>query len=261
MPELVEVEAYRLLLERAGLGRRIQTVEAPDAWYLKEGVTAEALQDSLEGRSFVGARRHGKLLLADTDGGPTVGLRFGMTGRLLVDGAAGVDRLVYGSDRDEHEWDRFVVRFDDGGHLAVRDPRRLGGVVLEPSTDHLGPDAAHLTLRELRPLLAASRAPLKAFVMDQSRIAGIGNLIADEALWRAGLDPARETRSLDHDEGRRLHRALRRTVDLLARRGGSHTGDLMPHRQPGGRCPDDGTELVRRTIGGRTTWSCPTHQR
>ncbi|HVM41544.1 MAG TPA: DNA-formamidopyrimidine glycosylase family protein, partial [Acidimicrobiia bacterium] len=202
---------------------------------------------------------HGKLLVAETDG-PSIGIRFGMTGRLLVDGRAGVDRLIYSSSREELAWDRFVLHFDDGGDLRVRDPRRLGGVVLEPTTDHLGPDAASLGVAELRDRVAASRAPLKAFLMDQSRIAGIGNLMADEALWRAGLDPARETRSLSGDEVRRLHRAVRTTVDVLTRRGGSHTGDLMPHRTPGGHCPKDGTELVRRTVGGRTTWSCPTHQ-
>ncbi|MDQ3980243.1 MAG: formamidopyrimidine-DNA glycosylase, partial [Actinomycetota bacterium] len=92
------------------------------------------------------------------------------------------------------------------------------------------------------------------------RLAGVGNLAADEALWRAGLDPARPAGSLTAAERRRLHRHLRQTLADLLAQGGSHTGDLVPHRRPGGLCPKDGTPLVRRTVGGRTTWSCPRHQ-
>ena len=103
-------------------------------------------------------------------------------------------------------------------------------------------------------------APLKARLLDQGRIAGVGNLIADEVLWRAGLDPTRPAASLDANELRRLHRHLHRTVGDLIERGGTHTIDLLPHRVPGGMCPRDGAPLVRRTVGGRTTWSCPVHQ-
>ena len=97
--------------------------------------------------------------------------------------------------------------------------------------------------------------------MDQQRIAGLGNLLTDEALFRAGIDPARPAMSLDGDEIDRLHRAIRTTLRTLQRRGGSHTGDHMPARFPGGICPRDGAVLVRRTVGGRTTFSCPLHQR
>ena len=97
--------------------------------------------------------------------------------------------------------------------------------------------------------------------MDQRRLAGVGNLAADEALWRAGLDPRREAGSLDANELRRLHRHLRKTMEDLLNRGGSHTGDLMPERASEGVCPKDGKPLVRDTVGGRTTWFCPHHQR
>jgi formamidopyrimidine-DNA glycosylase len=183
-----------------------------------------------------------------------------MTGRLVVDGAAGVDQLLYSSLRDEEAWDRFVVGFDDGGDLRMRDPRRLGGVELDPDEARLGIDALTVRPAELAALLR-SAAPLKARLMDQARIAGIGNLLADEMLWRAGLDPSRPASSLEPAEVRRLHRHLRRTVDELIARGGSHTGDLQPARRPGGTCPRDGAPLVRRTVGGRTSWICPAHQR
>lgn len=256
MPELPEVEAYRRLAERA-LARRIVEVDAPDAWYLKGGADPTVLV----GRTFAAARRIGKLLLLDTDGdGPTLGLRFGMTGRLLVDGAAGVDRLLYSSDRELGAWDRFAVRFADGGDLRVRDPRRLGGVLLDPDVAAMGPDAVTVTAAELRRCLAGSAAPLKARLMDQARLAGIGNLLADEALWRAGLAPGRAAGSLTAAELRRLHRHVVGTLADLSERGGSHTGDLMAERGPGGVCPKDGTPLARATVGGRTTYWCPLHQ-
>lgn len=260
MPELAEVEAYRRLAEGV-VGRQVSEVVAPDAWYLKRGLTAAAAEAALEGRRLTGVRRLGKLLLIDTgDDGPVLGLRFGMSGRLVVDGAPVVDDFVYASNRPVEAWDRFTLRFDDGGDLRMRDPRRLGGVELDPEEARLGPDALVVGAAALARTLAASGAPLKARLMDQARLAGVGNLAADEVLWRAGLDPARPAASLSPAEVRRLHRHLRSTLGDLVARGGSHTGDLMAERRPGGVCPKDGTPLVRRTVGGRTTWSCPRHQ-
>lgn len=259
MPELIEVEYYRRLAERA-LDRTIAAVDAPDAWFLKRGLVAEAVTDALLGRTFTAARRIGKLLLLDVDDGSVLGLRFGMTGRLVVDDVAGIDELEYSSARREPAWDRFCVAFEDGGHLRVNDARRLGGVELDPDESRLGHDAVSITPSQLRAALDRSTAPLKARLMDQQRIAGLGNLVIDEVLWRAGLDPARPAGSLDAREQARLHRHLRRTVEDLLITGGSHTGRLQPARVRGGTCPKDGTPLLRRTIGGRTTYSCPVHQ-
>jgi len=270
VPELPEVEAYRRLGERV-VGRRVAQVVAPDTWYLKRGLTAAALAAAVEGRRLTAVRRTGKLLMYDTEhDGPVLGLRFGMSGRLVVDGAAGVDSLLYSSDqavppaqgaaRALARYDRFALRFDDGSELVMRDPRRLGGVELDPVEARLGPDALAVGPAALARALAGSRAPLKARLLDQSRVAGVGNLAADEALWRAGLDPTRPAGSLTPAELRRLHRHLRATMADLIAGGGSHSGELMAERRPGGVCPRDGTPLLRRTVGGRTTWSCPRHQ-
>ena len=256
----MEVEAYRALAERA-LGRTIARVDAPDAWYLKRGLTPTAARQALGGHRFTAARRIGKLLLLDTDRGPVLGLHFGMSGRLVVDGTAGVDRLMYSSDRALDGWDRFAVRFADGGDLRMRDPRRLGAVELDPDESRLGPDALALTPAELRRALTGSAAPLKTRLLDQSRLAGVGNLIADETLWRAGLAPTRPAGSLTPAELRRLHHHLRRTIADFIQRGGSHTGDLMAAREPGASCPRDGRPLLRETVGTRTTYWCPYHQR
>ena len=184
-----------------------------------------------------------------------------MTGRLLVDGVPGMEHLEYGSDREEPAWDRLILFFTEGGELRIRDPRRLGGVELDPDEDRLGPDALDITPAQLRDIVGSSRAPLKARLMDQHALAGVGNLLVDEALWRAGIDPARPASSLSPAEVRRLHRHLRATLVELGERGGSHTGDLQEERRRDGICPKDGTPLQRRTVGGRTTYSCPLHQR
>ena len=260
MPELIEVERYRQLAELA-LERKISEVIAPDGWWLKGGLSADVLSDALVGRHFLAARRTGKRLMLDTsDEGPVLGLKFGMTGRLLVDGRLGVEKLEYSSNKEVEAWDRIVVRFADGGDLRVRDPRRLGGAELDPAEGRLGPDAVGLNLAGLRKVLGDSRIALKARLMDQSKIAGLGNLLVDEALFQAGLDPARPAGGLDAQELRSLQRAIKATLRDLTKRGGSHTGVLQPARHRDGTCPLDGAPLLRRTIGGRTTYSCPVHQ-
>ena len=285
---MIEVESYRRLAEGV-VGRKIAAVDAPDGWFLKRGLEADALA-VIVGQQVMGARRIGKLLLLDLES-CTLGLRFGMTGRLFVDGTPGVDALLYSSARQNPRWDRFGLHFEpepdasaaapdgrrptqngdedaredgraDGARtLRVQDPRRLGGVELDPDATKLGPDAAAATLTELRARLRTSTAPIKARLLDQSTVAGIGNLIVDEVLWRAGIDPATESSALSVARVRRLHERLRATIAELTERGGSHTGDLMVARVPGGRCPRDGTPLKRSVVGGRTTWSCPRHQR
>ena len=276
MPELIEVEVYRRVAEQA-VGRRIAEVRTPDTWYLK-GTTAAELVAALTGATVTGTRRIGKLLMLDTDADHVLGLRFGMTGRLIVDernvaeggnnrgdraGSADVliGDLMYGSKRDEPEWDRFTMRFRDGGVLRMQDPRRLGGVELDPEEARLGPEASTITTAALREVLAGSTTALKARLMDQHRLAGMGNLLVDETLWRAGLDPAREAGSLSASEVRQLAAKVRSTIAQLSDRGGSHTGDLQIARTRGALCPRDGAALLRRTIGGRTTFSCPVHQR
>ena len=275
MPELAEVEAYRQLAERI-LGRNVAEVLAPDPWYLKQGLDAETITSLLVGRRFRRVRRIGKLLLLDLDGrgrGATahrghrfvpatvVGLRFGMTGRLLVNGVPGVPSLLYSSNRIEERWVRFGLRFAGDGRLQMLDPRRLGGVLLDPDEDRLGPDAATIGLAELEAALRGGSIALKARLLDQARLAGIGNLTADEVLWRAGLDPRRPAGSVNPTELRRLHRQLRATVADFLEQGGSHTGRLGPARRRGGRCPRDGEVLARAVVGGRSTWWCPRHQR
>ncbi len=264
VPEILEVELYRVLAEQA-LGRSIAQVWMVDSRYGRGGTTPQRLRAALVGRSFTAARRRGKLMLLDTSEGPTLGLRFGMTGGLVVDGREALDRLRYGPGVFDPKWVRARVTFDEGGELLLHDPRRFGSLELAPDEERLGPDALTASLRDLRRALTIAPgreirpAPLKARLMDQERLAGVGNLLADEILWRAGLAPGRRT-PLSEDELRELHKATRSTLRRLTRRGGSHTGDLMEERKAGGHCPLDGIELRREVVGGRTTYWCPAHQ-
>lgn len=255
---MLEVETYRRQGE-AVVGRTVSDVDVPDAWYVKRGSPDEVVA-AVTGRTIEGVRRIGKLLVLDLDDRTRLGLRFGMSGRLIVDGGASIDRLQYASGRNNPAWDRFGLRFTDGSDLRIRDPRRLGGVELEPDEGRLGVDASYARPRDVEAALRGSRAPLKARLLDQARVAGIGNLMADEILFAAGLDPARPAGGLTPTELRRLHQAIGRVIVELTPRGGSHTGDARQAMALDGRCPRDGAALQVRRIGGRTTVSCPVHQ-
>ncbi|MDH3680895.1 MAG: formamidopyrimidine-DNA glycosylase, partial [Acidimicrobiia bacterium] len=251
MPEGVEIEIYRRSAAEV-VGRMIEAVEAPDPWFLKDGLTANAVTEAVTGQVVEAARRKGKLLVLDLSNEIRLGLRFGMTGRLIVDQVSSIEYLEYASQRHNPEWDRFVLRFAGGGDLRIQDPRRLGGVQLDPDEDTLGADVFTATLGDLRARVFVGDVPIKARLLDQTRLAGVGNLIADETLFRAGIDPARPASSLDQSEQRKLQRHLRKVVGDFLRDGGSHTGRLQPSRVRGGRCPKDGAELLRREVGGRT---------
>lgn len=261
MPELIEVEVYRQVVDRL-VGETLAEVDAPDAWFVKGGATPDEVIDAVQGATVRSTSRLGKLLLVDLGPDrPTLGLRFGMTGRVLLDGYAPIEQLEYGPRREDPAWVRFAMRTEGGVWLRLSDPRRLGAVELDPDVAAMGLEASTVTTAQLRRVLTGSTTALKARLLDQARLAGLGNLLADETLWRTGLDPARPAGGLSDAELRRLATGIRRTVADLSERGGSHLGDLQDERRRDGRCPRDGTVLARRTVGGRTTYSCPKHQR
>lgn len=259
MPEGVEIEIYRRQAEPV-IGRAIASIAADDDWFIKGDARADEIDAASVGSTVESARRIGKLLVLDLSSGHRLGLRFGMTGRLIVDEESAIAYLEYSSQRNDPAWDRFGLTFTDGSSLVIRDPRRLGGVELDPDENALGPDVFSITPSELAARVFVGKVAIKARLLDQSRIAGVGNLIADETLWRAGIDPARPADSLSANDKRRLHRHLRKVVDEFLVNGGSHTGRLQDVRVRGGHCPKCGSELQRRTVGGRTTYSCPQHQ-
>jgi formamidopyrimidine-DNA glycosylase len=155
MPELPEAERARREIERT-LGRRIVAVDDRDTYVCRPHAPGE-IADALTGRRLVRVHRRGKFMWAETDGdGPELGLHLGMAGRIAVD------------DEPHPRWDRFVLEFEGGGRLALRDRRRLGRALVAPDFAHVGPDAAEATREEFRERVGRGRAPVKAD-RDQNR--------------------------------------------------------------------------------------------
>jgi formamidopyrimidine-DNA glycosylase len=272
MPELPEVESARAVIERAGLGRRIVAVDDSDTYVCRPHHPGE-IRDALVGRRLIAAHRQGKTMWCDTSGvgrsrqdGPTLGVHLGMSGKIVVAAADGTeidggDYWERGRAAGDYRWSRFSLTFADGGRLMLVDPRRLGRVRLMPPLEALGPDAASITPAQFRAALARGTAPVKARLLDQDAIAGIGNLLADEILWRARVHPARRVSDLSRADVDRLLAATRRAVATATRQGGVHALTLVPFRKPGALCPRDGAPMVRGRVGGRTSWWCEREQR
>jgi len=275
MPELPEVETARRLIADVALGRRITGVDDADTFVCRPHSPGE-LRDALTGRTLTAAHRRGKTIWCETSGpddsagpgplGPDLGIHLGMSGRIVVtakDGwvAEGGDPPGRDAQPRKAEWDRFTLEFADGGRLALFDKRRLGRIVLNPDIDALGPDAAEVTPAQFRALITKGSIAVKARLLDQSKIAGVGNLLADEILWQAKVAPATPVSRLRRTDADRLYRALRSVLaSALAAGGGAHTGDVIAARRPGGSCPRCGAEMVHGTVGGRSTWWCSREQ-
>ncbi|MGI8457901.1 MAG: Fpg/Nei family DNA glycosylase [Propionibacteriaceae bacterium] len=277
MPELPEVESARATIERAGLRRKIVDVDDADRYECRPHPAGE-IKDALVGRALTGAFRRGKTMWCETSGvgrsrtpGPVLGLHLGMSGRILItddrgesteggDWLGGRYATVTEQTDRKPEWDRFTITFADGGTLRLFDKRRLGRVRLDPDLDTLGPDAEQVKLAEFCERVGRGTAPVKARLLDQSVIAGVGNLLADETLWQAGIDPSHRVNELSTDELTTLHHALLAATKAAIRKGGVHTGELIEFRTKGAHCPRCGAPLRHGTVGGRTTWWCPEEQ-
>ncbi|MFF5476823.1 Fpg/Nei family DNA glycosylase [Streptomyces sp. NPDC012935] len=255
MPELPDVEGFRNVLQSCAKGRTVRRVDVRDPGVL-HGVSARRLREALEGRRVTRAERHGKWLLART-GGPTLALHFGMTGRLLCahpDDAA-----------DPH--DRVLLTVARDHQLRYRDQRKLQGLWLADNDSDVvrllrdqGPDALSVDREEFEDVLASHRGRVKSVLIDQSALAGLGNLLADEILWRARLRPNTPANALAEPERHRLYTEMRRTLRpaVAAGRVPPRPTWLTGHRDdPDPHCPRCGTPLRRTRVAGRTTVWCP----
>lgn len=270
VPELPEVETARSLIADRALGRRITGVDDTDTFVCRPHSPGQ-LRDALTGRMLTAAHRRGKTMWCETSGigrsatpGPDLGIHLGMAGRIVVTSGTGSAAEGGGPRRQDAEphpaWSRFTLEFADGGSLVLVDKRRLARVRLNPDIGALGPDAQEVTPAEFRSLITKGTIAVKARLLDQSKIAGVGNLLADEVLWQARVPPAAPTGSLQRGDADRLYRALQSALRSAVARGGAHTGDVISARHPGGECPRCGAEMRHGTVGGRSTWWCSREQ-
>ena len=275
MPELPEVETVRARLEPKLVGRRFERVEIFDPRLTRPdepvGVAAE-----LEGERVAALDRRGKYLIVRFESGLVLLIHLRMTGQLL--------HANGGRPPAEDVHRRAVVSLDDGSDVVYRDVRRFGTWQLLDEDDLLPylaqrigrePLVRSFTSKRLAEALDGRRAPLKSALLDQRRLAGVGNIYADEALWRARLHPLRPAGELSAEEIAALHRGIRAALRVgIARQGATLSNYRTPDGSPGrmqeefrvyGRegepCERCGTPIEKIRAGGRGTWYCPSCQR
>ncbi len=291
MPELPEVETVRRQLEPELVGRRIEGVSILDE-RLTRPEPPRSVETSVTGRRVEAVRRRGKYLLVELEGDRTLALHLRMTGNLLLreagDGAVadlmeterlGGPRLYESPPELSHVRARFDL--DDGRELIFTDLRRFGqAIVLDRGEDLEDYFAARLGVEplsdELTPELVLElakdrKAPLKSFLLTQDRIAGIGNIYADEALWRARLHPLSPAGSMKAEHAERLVKGIVGALeaglnhggasmnDYLDSRGerGSMQDEFLVHTREGEECRRGDGEIRRIVVGGRSTYYCP----
>lgn len=276
MPELPEVETVRRMLEGAIPGRRI--ARASVSRKRLRTTSLASLPDKLTGRTFATPRRTGKFLMLDMDGGVTLLSHLGMSGRWLYWHALGAP-----DDALEHV--HLKLRFDDGATLWFQDVRRFGMLRVvptdrlahDPSLRLLGPDplATPRDGEALRDAARGARTSIKTWLLDQRRIAGLGNIYASEVLFRARIDPRWRAGALEPAEWSRVAAEIPAVLEeSIARMGttfssyrtiwnepGQYGEELLVYDRAGEPCRNCGTPLRRIVQNGRSTFFCPSCQR
>jgi formamidopyrimidine-DNA glycosylase len=257
MPELPEVETIRREITPQITGSRISGITGSQPTLNPELTIHRAW---VEDRRIEGTSRHGKYLFVCLDSGPSLVFHFGMTG----------DLVLMSENDPVPPYCRAAVSFIDGSRLAFTDPRRFGRLGWIPDRDdfirakRLGPDALVIPAEKLMPLVQRSRQRMKFFLLDQHKLAGIGNIYADEILFQAGIHPLREAASLMPDQAARIQPLmqdiLRIAISLEADFDRYPGTWLIPHRAPGELCPVCSGEVNRVMIAGRYAYFCPSCQ-
>ncbi|MFZ1865080.1 MAG: DNA-formamidopyrimidine glycosylase family protein [Polyangiales bacterium] len=266
MPELPDVEHYKRYLDATSLHLKIAGVHIGTAKILR-GVSGRKLTQALRGRCLDRTLRHGKHLFVALDDGNWLRLHFGMTGSFLY----------FKNLDDDPEHDRMRLDFKNGYHLAFDDQRLFGqvGLIKDPdafiATQGLGPDAmdASLDQEAFLELMNERKGGIKSALMDQSLLAGIGNLYADEILFQAKVHPDAPVGKLSLKTLRKLYATMRRVLQVAIDRGAGSEElanklprtYLLPNRKAGRPCPRCGGAIQTTKTAGRTTYYCPRCQR
>ena len=258
MPELPDVEVFKRDLDAKALRQSVAKVHVGSrAGRLLHGITPSMLDQKLRGRALASTRRHGKYLFARADDAGWLVLHFGMSGRLAY--AKSAERLPEDAE--------FLLQFENGAGLAYLAPRKLGRIDWADDPDDyaaargLGPDALAIDYAGFRERARGRRGGVKAWLMDQGVLAGVGNAYSDEILFQAGIHPTHPVAKLDEGALKKLHQTMRRVlqqaIDADADRQAMPDGFLLPQRRAGGRCPGSGEPVKTIKVGGRTAYYCP----
>lgn len=262
MPELPDVETFKGYLDSTALHKKIRKTEVSEERILS-GVSKQKLARRLKGSELEETKRHGKYLFASIKGDGWLVLHFGMTGELAY----------YSDPHDRPEHARMVLRFENGYELAYVSQRMLGQVSITEDIDSfvaghgLGPDAlrGEVDRERFLEMLEGRKGMIKPALMNQSMIAGIGNVYSDEILFQAKINPKTHVNKLSEEERKGLYRAVRRVLRTAARNGADPEkmprGYILPHREEGGKCPVCGGKVNKVTVSGRTSYYCPRCQR
>ena len=265
MPELPEVESLRRYLVAGRVPGRVITSATADWPGVENTVDGAARLSTLPGRRIVSAGRHGKQLFLPLDRG-VLGLHMGMTGRLVI----------LGPDDEPQRYARYTFTLDDGRRIELDDMRRWAGAVLAGSEDELtgrlGPDAIDpaFTSEIFVERTAGRRSAIKPLLLDQSILAGVGNIYADEALHRSGILPARRANRISKARLARLHgdllTVLNEAIGFITANPDEHgapyvvdayDGRMRLFRKRGASCPACAEPIRSRKLGGRTAYYCP----
>jgi formamidopyrimidine-DNA glycosylase len=268
LPELPEVETVRASLAPVLTGRRLERVEIRDE-RLTRPFAPDQVAAELEGERVAAVERRGKYLVLRFESDRALLVHLRMTGSFR------------GSDETPHV--RAVLTLDDGARIAYRDVRRFGTwLLVEPGelepylAERLGeePLGRRFGPKALAARLQGRRAPIKAALLDQRTVAGVGNIYADEALWRARIHPLTPAREVPAERIPALHKAIRDALRMgIARQGatlrdyarpdgsrGRMQDEFKVYGREGEPCDRCGTPIAKTRVGGRGTWYCPTCQ-
>ena len=260
MPELPEVEAFGKYLDRTSLDKTIKNVEikSPE---LIQNVGASDLKEKLEGHKFKYTKRYGKYTFTSLDNDFWLILHYGMTGRLKY----------FKNQEGTPRYDRLLINFEDGSHLAFDDPRKFGKINLTSSIEDfvkekkLGHDALEIDFKTFKEIFEKRKGAIKSVLMDQHIIAGIGNIYSDEILFQACIHPKAPANKLDSAQIEQIFNVmknvLKTSVDKRIADEELPDSFIIPHRRKNGKCPNSDIKLKTVKVSSRTAYYCPECQK
>jgi len=260
MPELPEVESFKIYMDKTSLNKTIESVDVKSPEIL-QNIDKHELKNRLEKHKFQYTKRHGKYLFAHLDNNYWMVLHFGMTGK-----------FIYFKNADEIPlYDRILIEFEDKSFLAFDDPRKFGKISLVHKTadfikkKRLGPDACEIELKSFQDIIKSRKGAIKTLLMNQNILAGIGNIYSDEILFQACVHPKTPASKLNDEQIGNIYKIMKNVLKTALDRQIANQelpeSFLIPNRVKNGKCPNSDIKLKTMKISGRTAYYCPECQK